>query len=415
MSNIVTLGDICNFINGGAWSDKEYVEVGIPVLKVSNIKPSGFVLDEVSHLPESSLEKYRVNILKKNDLVIATVGSHPNLESSAAGRTTRITDLATNYLLNQNAVCIRTKNPNELNQKYLCYLSISHDFQHYIQSCGRGAANQMRIAIGAIKEYEFFLPPISVQNRIADILSAYDDLIENNLKQIKLLEEAATSLYREWFVFLRFPGHENIIVTEGVPEGWVTMQIKDVCLNTNSGGTPSRNNEKYWSQGTVNWFKTQELVDCCLFNSEEKITEKGLENSSAKIFPKNTILMAIYASPTLGRLGILTENSSFNQAALALLADEKIISHEWLYLKLFELRNHFNAIARGAGQQNINVNIVQTQKIVVPSYDVILEFKRIIAPLFDLSQSLQKQNIQLRKARDALLPRLMAGMIDVGK
>lgn len=125
--------------------------------------------------------------------------------------------------------------------------------------------------------------------------------------------------------------------------------------------------------------------------------------------------MAIYASPTLGRLGILTENSSFNQAALALLADEKIISHEWLYLKLFELRNHFNAIARGAGQQNINVNIVQTQKIVVPSYDVILEFKRIIAPLFDLSQSLQKQNIQLRKARDALLPRLMAGMIDVGK
>lgn len=182
------LGDIADFINGGAWSDKEYTETGIPVVKVTNLKNGSVDLNEVNYIPESSLDKYGRHLLRKGDLVIATVGSHPNLIASAAGRATIIPAIAEGTLLNQNALCIRTCSEN-LHQGYLGYLGKSDLFQGYVKSVGRGAANQVRIALGLIKEFSFDLPPLPTQLKTATILTAYDDLIENNLKRIKLLEE----------------------------------------------------------------------------------------------------------------------------------------------------------------------------------------------------------------------------------
>src|SRR6266480_1832919 len=109
---IVRLGDIAEFINGGAWSDKEYTLDGIPVVKVTNLKNGSVDLNEVNYIPESSLDKYGRHLLRKGDLVIATVGSHPNLIASAAGRATIIPAIAEGALLNQNALCIRTKSEN---------------------------------------------------------------------------------------------------------------------------------------------------------------------------------------------------------------------------------------------------------------------------------------------------------------
>lgn len=216
----VTLGELCSFVNGGAWSDSDYCHTGIPVLKVSNCKNSGFSLSEISYLSHDLREKYKQNKLQIDDIIIATVGSHPQMVESAAGRSCIVTHEVVGYYLNQNAVCIRTVNPSVLDQKYLFYLSKTKKFMHYIQNRGKGAANQMRIAIGAIKDYTLELPRIVEQRRIVAILSAYDGLIENNQKQIKLLEEAAQRLYKEWFVDLRFPGWENTKIVDGVPEGW---------------------------------------------------------------------------------------------------------------------------------------------------------------------------------------------------
>ena len=205
----VKLGELCDFINGGAWSDKEYASEGIPVLKVTNCKNSGFALEDLSYLPYSLQQKYSQNELRLHDVIIATVGSHPNLVNSSAGRSIIVNSLVIGFYLNQNAVCIRTKNSNILNQLYFGYYSKYYKFQNYIQMRGKGAANQMRIAISSIKDYPMPLPPIEEQNYIATILSRYDSLIENYQKQIKLLEEAAQRLYKEWFVDLHFPGHEN--------------------------------------------------------------------------------------------------------------------------------------------------------------------------------------------------------------
>ena len=176
------MDDIAEFINGGAWSDKEYTETGIPVVKVTNLKNGTVDLSDTSFIPESSLDKYSRHLLQKGDLVIATVGSHPNLVASAAGRVTIIPSHAEGALLNQNALCLRTKS-DKVHQGYLGYLGKSDVFQGYVKSIGRGAANQVRIALGLIKEFTFDFPPLPTQRKIANILSAYDDLIENNLKR----------------------------------------------------------------------------------------------------------------------------------------------------------------------------------------------------------------------------------------
>ena len=222
------LDDVCIFINGGAWSDKEYVNKGLPVLKVTNCKSKGFELDDIDYLPISSSQLYAKNKLVKGDVVIATVGSHPNLVDSTAGRSCIVSSIVEGFYLNQNAVCIRTKDSNILDQKYLGYLTKYRLFQHYIQMRGKGAANQMRIAIGAIKSFEFDFPDIDIQRRIGNILSSYDALIEINQRQIKLLGEAAQRLYKEWFVNLRFPGYEDAQIVDGVPEGWRKVTLSEI-------------------------------------------------------------------------------------------------------------------------------------------------------------------------------------------
>lgn len=283
--------------------------------------------------------------------------------------------------------------------------------QKECQSISVGAA-QDNLSWEKLSRIKFSCPPLETQQKIASILSAYDDLIENNRKQIKLLEEAAQRLYKEWFVDLRFPGYENVAIVDGVPEGWITKTIGEICVKLNSGGTPNRKKTDYWDSKDIKWYKTKELQDCWLFDSEEYISEKGLNNSSAKVFPKNTILMAIYASPTLGRLGILSNNAACNQAALCLIPNE-LVSYQWLYLKLYELRDYFNSVARGAGQQNISADVVKNKMIVIPKEGIMMKFTQIVSLYFDKIKSFQRQIYLSQQARDKLLPRLMSGEMEV--
>ena len=255
---------------------------------------------------------------------------------------------------------------------------------------------------------KFPVPPLKIQCRIADILFRYDSLIENYQKQIKLLEEAAQRLYKEWFVDLRFPGYENTKIVDGVAEGWEKKQIKDICSLITSGGTPSRNNKIFWNNGNIKWGKTKELNDTWIIDTEEHITETGLNSSSAKIFPPNTLLMAIYASPTLGRLGILGYEACCNQAALGLIPNE-FVSWQWLFYKLYELRDKFNSIARGAGQQNISAIVVKNMEIVVPEKKLIDKYTSFVTEIFNRQRTIICEIKLLTEARDRLLPKLMKG------
>ena len=395
------LGDICDFINGGAWSDKEYVSLGIPVLKVSNFKPSGFFIDDINYLPLDSAEKYEKNKLLLNDVIIATVGSHPNLQDSAAGRSCVVNSLVTGFYLNQNAVCVRTKNNDVLEQRYLGFLAKTQDFLYYIQSRGRGAANQMRIAIGAIKEYEFVLPPMAIQRRIADILSAYDNLIENNRKQIKLLEEAAQRLYKEWFVDLRFPGHEHTKIVDGVPEGWKKKPLSSIA-DVIMGQSPKSEFYNQIGEGLpfhqgVGSYGNRFVKDETYSTSFTRIAEAG------------SVLFSVRAP--VGRLNITKNKIVIGRGIAAL--NHKNGLQSFLFYMLKERFFKDNLVGNGSIFASISKDELLNQEFIIPCKDVMEQYDKAARNIDDKIAALDRQIEQLIQARDRLLPKLMSGEVEV--
>lgn len=400
----VKLGDVCASIYDGDHSAPPKSESGIPFITISNIDASdGFIdFSNTAFVPEEYYKSLKTERKpRRDDVLYSVVGSFgiPSLVKNDG-----------KFVFQRHIAILR---PSErIDSTYLYYVLKDPSFYHWADAVAIGSA-QRTVTLGQLRNKEVDLPDLETQRRIADVLSAYDELIENNRKQIKLLEEAAQRLYKEWFIDLGFPGHETTPIVDGLPEGWRKVRIKEVCERIQSGSTPSRKHVGFWSKGKHRWFKTAELRDCFLFDSEEHISEEALSDTAIKMYPAGTILMAIYASPTLGRLGILTENSTFNQAALAMVPDENCISVEWLYLKLWELRDEFNQIARGAGQQNISGEIVKNYAIVVPIKEIVSSFTSYILPLFRAIRSAQQQIAAACEARDRLLPKLMSGEIEV--
>ena len=403
------LGDVCEFINGGAWSDKEYVLSGIPVLKVSNCKNSGFVLDELDYLPEESREKYSKNELKLGDVIIATVGSHPNLKESAAGRSCVVNVSVEGFFLNQNAVCIRTKSPEIVNQKYLGYLTASFPFQHHIQMRGRGAANQMRIAIGSIKEYEHSFPDIRTQHRIAGIISAYDALIENNQKQIKLLEEAAQRLYKEWFIDLRFPGHESTPIHDGIPDGWERYPFSQK-VSVMSGGTPKTEVKEYYG-GSIPFFSPKDHNGSFFaFQTATTITDAGLANCNSPLYPENTII--ITARGTVGKTVILAVPMAMNQSCYALKSGELNLPY-YLFFALNTEVQKLRTMSNGGVFDTIIVKTFNNIEITFPANNLAASFEKTISPIMEQIKTKMREIMTLTEARDRLLPKLMSGEIEV--
>jgi type I restriction enzyme S subunit len=144
------------------------------------------------------------------------------------------------------------------------------------------------------------------------------------------------------------------------------------------------------------------------------ISQAGLDNSSAKIFPLNTVVMAIYAAPTVGRLGILTEDATFNQAALGFTAKEEV-GFEFIFLLLKHLRIDLNNLANGAAQQNLNVGLVKKYRIIYPSLDILTFFKQLVSPLFSSIKINQQEILTLKSTRDTLLPKLISGELEINE
>ena len=209
----------------------------------------------------------------------------------------------------------------------------------------------------------------------------------------------AEALFRQWFV-------------EEADEGWEECTLNDLCSQITSGGTPSTKIESYYN-GNINWYSTKELKDNFLYESENKITKEGLDNSSAKLFPAGTVVIAIYAAPTVGRLGILANEASFNQAACGLIANEALCCSEFIYLYLKNQRDELNLMASGSAQQNLNVGKIKSYPAFKVPKDLMNKFKDAIQPNLKKINSNTLQIRTLEKLRDTLLPKLMSGEVRV--
>lgn len=262
----------------------------------------------------------------------------------------------------------------------------------------------------SLAKFEVAFPALDIQQRIASVLSSYDDLIENNRRRIQLLEESARMLYKEWFVRLRFPGHEHVKVVNGVPEGWVKGIVSDF-YKTTAGGTPSRSHPEFYT-GSINWVKTQELQNGFLFSTDEFITEEAIKKSAAKLLPAGTVLIAMYGA-TIGQVGILAEPAACNQACCAIMPESEGTSYEHAFLfflsNKIELRNH----GQGAAQRNISQQIIREYNMVLPEKNILKMFQTYVEPFFHQIKALQATNCKLAQARDLLLPKLMSGEVAV--
>ena len=397
------LNEVCELIVDCPHTTANDEGKGFPLVRTPNIGKGRLVYDGMHRVCEDVYNKRNARAIpQENDLIFAREATAGNVALIQKGE---------KVCLGQRTVLIRP-NQEKVNPAFLTYFLLAPKQQYNLLSTANGAT-VAHVNLPTIRNLKIDLPELPAQHRIASILSRYDSLIENYQKQIKLLEEAAQRLYKEWFIDLHFPEHENTKIVDGVPEGWEKKTIADVCTNISSGSTPSRSNKAYWENGTIKWVKTKELQDGWILDTEEYISQEGYNSSSTKMFPVNTILMAIYASPTLGRLGILSTDCCCNQAALGLIADENIISWQWLFWKLYELRDEFNAIARGAGQQNISGIVVKNKEIIIPDKGVIDGFTSVVSKMFEQQKSLSSQLRLLTEARDRLLPKLMSGEITV--
>lgn len=412
----VKLGNVCDFINGGAWSDKEYTAYGLPVLKVSNCKNSGFELEDIDYLPYESEEKYQNNRLKVGDVIIATVGSHPNLKESVAGRSNIVNSLVDGFFLNQNAVCLRTKDELILDQGYIGCLSRYYIFQHYIQMRGKGAANQMRIAIGAIKDYIIDLPPIQKQRNISGIIISYDKLIENSQKQIKLLEEAAQRLYKEWFVDLRFPGHEDVKIVDGVPEGWIKKPLRDLLEIFRGRSYSSKELSEKDGLLMVNLSNIRPYGG---YNRDQEKRYTGKYNVN-QLVETHDLIMGVtdmtQERRTVGRVALVP---NLHEKAIISMDIIKLVPKEGSTLFYYGLLYYggyselVSCFANGTNVLHLRPDVLDIVDVILPNVMLQNRFVEIFEKIQTKIEILQDKIILATEARDRLLPKLMSGEIEV--
>lgn len=403
----VKLGNIVKHNKGYAFKSSEYTDKGVMVVRVTD-----FTLDSISDADAVYLapdDRYDKFILKTNDILIQTVGSWANNPNSIVGKVVRVPKQCDSAYLNQNIVRIIPN--NDFDNTYLFYALKANQFSTYCVLRGQGAANQASITLDTIFRFKFKVHNFAEQKRIADILSTYDNLIENNNKRIRLLEQMAENLYKEWFVRFRFPGYEDTEFEDGMPRDWVREKI-GLHYNTCSGGTPSRTHEEYYTEGTIPWVKTGEIKDGIIIHTDECITEAGIKGSSAKLLPQGAVVMAMYGV-NIGMLAYLDSEMTCNQACCVFNDKNEINSRHYLFHYLYSIRDYLLLIGFGAAQQNLSQDLIKKVKIVIPPAELIKEFDKQKEPLYQTIRALMMQNDKLIKQRDALLPRLMSGKLEV--
>ena len=296
--------------------------------------------------------------------------------------------------------------PDASNVRYVKYCL--DGFKEQIQLISRGTT-QDNLSLDKLLKLRFWFPNVQVQEQIAAILSAYDDRIANNQRRIALLEFMAEEIYREWFVRMRVPGHDKVSKLKGIPSTWKIARIGEI-FQTTSGGTPSRGKAENFD-GDIPWVKTGELKSLFVHETEERLTQRGIDSSAARVLPRHTVVMAMYcAMPDVTLLGV---PAATNQACCALLPREGYLGHTYCYYFAKYALSQMVGFAHGAAQQNLSQEIIRKFQVLHPDPALISLYSERTSALFGLAETLMRVNSELERTRDALLPRLISGKLKV--
>lgn len=402
--NYVRLGDVCSKIGSGATPKggaTVYIDSGISLIRSQNVYNLEFSYDGLAHITEDAAEKLNGVTVLKNDILL-------NITGDSVARTCIVPDSVLPARVNQHVAIVRP-NQKEVNPLFLNYYLASPYMQSFMLglAVGKGASRNA-MTKDMIANFEVPCPPIDIQESIVSILSAYDNLIENNQKQIKLLEEAARRLYKEWFVNFRFPGYEDTPIVDGVPEGWEEAPI-DSRISLLSGY--AFKSAQFDSSGEYKIVTIKNVKD----GEFDGINTNRIVSIPGKT-PKHCVLtdgdILLSLTGNVGRTCIVNGNNYLlNQRVAKLQSD--IPAFTYCLFRSSDMFDAMNNLANGTAQQNLSPIRTGKISILFPADNLLEEFERIVGSMISKMLSLIKQCDLLIQARDRLLPKLISGEIEV--
>ncbi|MDH0176091.1 restriction endonuclease subunit S [Aeromonas dhakensis] len=293
--------------------------------------------------------------------------------------------------------------------KYLFDAVLKLRYRQFTQGAAQDNLSQAKLL--ALK---FLVPDdVTEQTKIADFIAIYDELIENNRRRIQLLEESARLLYQEWFVHLRFPGHEQVKITDGVPEGWARLTVAECCQKPTYGYTASATHEAIGPK----FLRITDIVPNSIswpdvpYCEADEATTKKYQLNEGDIVVARTGATVGYAK----RMSLLSEPVIYASYLVKFSPNKSIVDDLLLgvFMESDQYKDFVRGNAGGAAQPNANAQILGGAKLLVPCEFLQNEFRSNVAPLMEQKFLLEKQNVLLAKARDLLLPKLMSGELTV--
>lgn len=381
----------------------EYVDEGIPVINVRNIGFGGVRKEDLEYLNEVKAEKLHQHRLRKGDIVFGRKG--------AVERHALIDELVDGWIQGSDCLRLRIKS-QDVSERYLSHYFKTQAHQDWMRALCSFGATMNSLNQDIVRRISFPAPPIKTQKKIAAILSAYDELIKNNQWRIVLLEKIAEEIYREWFIRFRFPGHKKIKTVKGIPDGW-QMEKLERTFKFTGGGTPTKEVDRYWTDGDVNWFTPSDITAAqgmFLEHSGEQCSEEGFNNSSAKMFPAYSIMLTSRA--TIGAIGINLTPACTNQGFITCVPNSRYplpFLYHWLKLS----KPYFELLSSGATFAELTKGTFKKIEILTPPEPLVSKFDELESPIFKAIEMHQRQNIKLNATRNQLLPRLISGKLSV--
>jgi type I restriction enzyme S subunit len=393
-----TIGDVCEVVPGFAFKSKDLGDVGTPVIKIGNITENRSVdIESAQCLPEDLIEnRHKKYFLRNGDILIAMTGA----TAGKVGRIRCAEDQA--LLLNQRVAKLC---PISINPDFFWSAISTERYRTIFYGLGGGAA-QPNMSGSQIEAVEIPYPPLAQQERIAFILSTYDDLIENNRRRIQLLEQAARLLYKEWFVHLRFPGHEHTQIIDGVPEGWEKKFLGDVCFEVRETVSPSALEANTPYIGLEHM--PRRSITLCEWGHAEQVT------SSKHRFREGEILFG-KIRPYFHKVGIsLTDGVASSDAIII----RPVHPHLLPLVLMTTSSDGFVAVTaqqmkEGSKMPRADWKQMQQYPVPLPPDGLLRAFNNFIDPILNQLKTLAFANKRLGAARDLLLPKLMNGEVAV--
>lgn len=305
--------------------------------------------------------------------------------------------------------------PGISDASYVFYLAISNIVRKPAEKSMSGASGRQRADLAAIKEIEVPSPPLAIQRRIAAVLSAYDDLIENNQRRIAILEEMARSLYRKWFVEFHFPGHEGVEIVErdGVraPEGWEVTTVREVSSYINRGVAPKYNDSAAGIVINQKCIRDRQLNTTLARRHESRVPVE-------KLVGFGDVLINSTGVGTLGRVAQcyqILENYTVD-SHVSIVRPNSRVGVDYFGYFICALETHFESLGVGStGQTELGRETIAKTPFILPSRQIQERFGSVVAPMRQTIEVLRTKNTNLRRTRDLLLPRLVSGELDVSE